>query len=298
MAVPYDPAPMFQDYAHPERLVSASWLSARLGTPGLRVVESDEDSLLYDIGHIPTAVRIDWAQDLNDPELRDFITGEDFARLMSAKGISRDDTVVVYGDKSNWWASFTLWVFELFGHEDVRLLDGGRDAWMAEERDTSFMVPDLPATDYPVIERADVPLRAFVDEVRAATAGQTRVSLIDVRTPEEYSGQQDQLEGVLRGGHIPTAHNVPWGQVVHPNSRFRPRAELKEIYAGFNPADPTIVYCHLGDRSAHTWFVLKYLLGFENVRSYDGSWAEWGNMVRMPIVQGTEPGSFPSRLKH
>lgn len=287
MAVPHDPTPMFQDYAHPERLVSASWLSARLGSPGLRVVESDEDSLLYDIGHLPTAVRIDWAKDLNDPKLRDFISGEDFAELMSSKGISRDDTVVVYGDKSNWWASFTLWVFELFGHEDVRLLDGGRDAWMAEERDTSFMVPDYAPTDYPVIKRDDVPLRAFVDEVKAASAD-TATTILDVRAPGEYAGTGNN-PAVLRSGHIPSAHNLHWENSVHPNSRFKSQADLAEIYGSLDPKDPTIVYCHLGDRSAHTWFVLKYLLGFENVRNYDGSWAEWGNMVRMPIAVGDTP---------
>lgn len=288
MAVPHDPNPQFAEYSHPERLVSASWLSARLGTPGLRVVESDEDTLLYDIGHIPTAVRIDWAKDLNDPVTRDFIDGEAFAKLMRSKGIKRDDTVVVYGDKSNWWASFTLWVFELFGHEDVRLLDGGRDAWMAEERDTSFMVPDLPASDYPIVTREDLPLRAFVDEVRAAIDSDT--ALVDVRSPEQFAGE-GETPGVLRGGHIPSARNLPWGKSVHPNSRFRSRAELAESYAELNPADPSIVYCQMGDRSAHTWFVLKYLLGFQNIRNYDGSWAEWGNMVRMPIARGENQGN-------
>lgn len=287
MAVPHDPAPMFQDYAHPERLVSASWLSARLGTPGLRVVESDEDSLLYDIGHLPTAVRIDWDKELNHPKLRDFIGGEDFARLMSRKGISRDDTVVIYGDKSNWWASFTFWIFEMFGHEDVRLLDGGRDAWMAEERDTSFMVPDVTATDYPVIDRADVPLRAFVDEVRAASNDAT-TKLVDVRSPGEYAGTANN-PATLRGGHIPSAVNLPWDSSVHANSRFKSREDLEEIYGQLAPEAATLIYCHLGDRSAHTWFVLKYLLGFENVRNYDGSWAEWGNMVRMPIALGDTP---------
>lgn len=288
MAVPHDPNPQFVDYAHPERLVSASWLSARLGTPGLRVVESDEDSLLYDIGHIPTAVRIDWAKDLNDPTMRDFIDGEAFAQLMRKKGIRREDTVVVYGDKSNWWAAFTLWVFELFGHEDVRLLNGGRDAWMAEERDTSFLVPDPPASDYPIVERRDVPLRAFVDEVRTAIDGET--TLIDVRSPEEYAGLGDN-PSVLRGGHIPSAKNLPWGKTVHPNSRFRSRKELAEIYAELDPTAPAITYCQMGDRSSHTWFVLKYLLGFENVRNYDGSWAEWGNMVRMPIARERNQGN-------
>lgn len=291
MAVPFDPYPPFQDYAHPERLVSASWLSARLGTPGLRVIESDEDSLLYDIGHLPGALRIDWHKDLNDPVTRDVIDGEAFARLMSAKGIARDDTVVIYGDQSNWWAALTLWVFDMFGHEDVRLLDGGRDAWMAEERDTSFAVPDYPATDYPVVERDDSTYRVFVDEVRNTLGKNT---LVDVRSTEEYFGRtggdyDPAFAPTLRQGHIPGAVNLPWQDNVHPNSRFRSRTELEEIYGALNPEAETTIYCHVGDRTAHTWFVLKYLLGFDKVRSYDGSWVEWGNMVRMPIARGEAP---------
>ncbi|ALA67917.1 sulfurtransferase [Corynebacterium lactis] len=294
MVAPYDPHPIFQQYAHPERIVSSSWLAARLGTPGLKVVESDEDMLLYDIGHIPGAVRIDWHRDLNDPVMRDYISPEAFAELMSSKGISRDDTVVIYGDKSNWWAAYTLWVFELFGHPDVRLLNGGRDAWMTEERDTSFEVPDYPRTDYPVVQRNDEALRAYAKDTLEAIGN---TPLIDVRTPEEYAGTRTHMidypqEGVLRGGHIPTAVNVPWNQSVHPNSRFRDREELEEIYAGVEQSSDTIVYCRIGERSAHTWFVLRYLLGYENVRNYDGSWVEWGNMIRMPIAQGSDPGSL------
>lgn len=301
MAAPHDPHPQFQQYAHPERLVSSSWLAARLGTPGLRVVESDEDALLYDIGHIPGAVRIDWHADLNDPIQRDYIDAEAFAELMRSKGISRDDTVVVYGDKSNWWAAYTLWVFELFGHPDVRLLNGGRDAWMTEERDTSFEVPEYPRTDYPVVERDDAAQRAFAADVHA-TLG--TAALIDVRTPEEYTGNRTHMvdypqEGVLRGGHIPTAVNVPWNQSVHPNSRFRSREDLEAIYAPVLEAESddrdTIVYCRIGERSAHTWFVLHHLLGVDRVRNYDGSWVEWGNMIRVPIARGDEPGGVPGR---
>lgn len=301
MAAPHDPHPQFQQYAHPERLVSSSWLAARLGTPGLRVVESDEDALLYDIGHIPGAVRIDWHADLNDPIQRDYIDAEAFAELMRSKGISRDDTVVVYGDKSNWWAAYTLWVFELFGHPDVRLLNGGRDAWMTEERDTSFEVPEYPRTDYPVVERDDAAQRAFAPDVLAALG---TAALIDVRTPEEYTGNRTHMvdypqEGVLRGGHIPTAVNVPWNQSVHPNSRFRSREDLEAIYAPVLEAEgddrDTIVYCRIGERSAHTWFVLHHLLGVDRVRNYDGSWVEWGNMIRVPIARGDEPGDVPGR---
>ncbi|WP_448852049.1 sulfurtransferase [Corynebacterium sp. 335C] len=300
MAAPHDPHPQFQQYAHPERLVSSSWLAARLGTPGLRVVESDEDALLYDIGHIPGAVRIDWHADLNDPVLRDYIDAEAFAELMRSKGISRDDTVVIYGDKSNWWAAYTLWVFELFGHPDVRLLNGGRDAWMTEERDTSFEVPEYPRTDYPVVERDDAAQRAFAFDVWQSLG---EAELIDVRTPEEYEGNRTHMvdypqEGVLRGGHIPTAVNVPWNQSVHPNSRFRSREELEEIYSSVlddaSGDRDTIVYCRIGERSAHTWFVLHHLLGVDRVRNYDGSWVEWGNMIRVPIARGKEPGEAPA----
>ncbi|MDO5669847.1 MAG: sulfurtransferase [Corynebacterium sp.] len=291
MATPLDPHPPFQEYAHPERLVSASWLSARLGTPGLRVIESDEDPVLYDIGHLPGAVRIDWQKDLNDPVTRDIIDAEGFAALMRAKGINRDDTVVIYGDQSNWWAAFTLWVFELFGHEDVRLLDGGRDAWMAEERDTSFVVPEFPESDYPVVERRDANYRVFVDEMLNKIDNST---IVDVRSPEEFNGlvgadDAPALAPTLRRGHIPSAVNVPWQDNVHPNSLFRSRAELEKLYSSLDPQAETTIYCHVGDRTAHTWFVLKYLLGFRQVRNYDGSWVEWGNMVRMPIARGEAP---------
>ncbi|SDS41795.1 sulfurtransferase [Corynebacterium timonense] len=291
MGVELDPHPLFQEYAHPEKFVSAAWLSARLGVDGLRVVESDEDAFLYDIGHIPGAVRIDWERDLNDPVRRDFIDGEAFARLMSERGIARDDTVVIYGDRSNWWAAYTAWVFELFGHPDVRLLDGGRDAWMGEERDTSFAVPDLPATRYPVVERTDGPLRAFAGELLTSPPAQ----LIDARSPESYAGvprdvREGKAPGFLRHGHIPGAVNVPWGNSVHPNARFKHRAEIEQVYADFDPSKRTVTYCEMGESSAHSWFVLRHILGFSNAALYDGSWAEWGNMVRVPIEKThTEP---------
>ena len=296
MAIDYDPHPDFQSFAHPERVVSAAWLASRLGTPGLKVIESDEDLLLYNIGHIPGAVRIDWHSDLNDQLTRDFIDGEGFARLMREKGIARDDTVVIYGDKSNRWAAYTLWVFELFGHPDVRLLDGGRDAWMGEERDTSFAVPDYPATDYPVVERNDADLRSFVDEIRAGLETGDGPQLVDVRAETEYAGDasadgHENVEGApatLRAGHIPGALNIAWGDALHPNARFRSREDIAKVYSALDPEDRTILYCLLGDQSAHTWFMLKYILGFERVRNYDGSWAEWGNMVRVPIARGAE----------
>ncbi|WP_422116380.1 sulfurtransferase [Brachybacterium sp. UNK5269] len=304
MTIPADPTPALQEYAHPEKLVTTRWLAEQLeaGRPAdLVVVESDEDVLLYETGHIPGAVKIDWHLDLNDPVTRDYVDGEGFARLMDASGITRETTVVIYGDKSNWWAAYALWVFELFGHPDVRLLDGGRAAWQAEGRELTTSTADVPTatTGYPVIEREDAPIRAFREDVLTHLGG----PLIDVRSPQEYSGERTHMpdypqEGTVRGGHIPTARSVPWARAAAEDGRFRPRAELEAIYQqelGFETGTPTIVYCRIGERSAHSWFVLTYLLGFEDVRNYDGSWTEWGNAVRLPIAQGTEPGEVPAR---
>lgn len=279
-----DPHAPFQDYANPSRVVSAPWLSARLGVNGLRVIEVDEDTLLYDIGHLPTATRINFHKELLNQLTRDVIDAEGFAALMQAKGIKRDDTVVLYGDKNNWWAAYALWVFELYGHPDVRLLDGGRDAWMAEERDISYMVPDFTPSDYPVSARGDEIHRAFVTHLDGLT-------LVDTRSPQEYHGQPtsgsttgDSPYGTtIRHGHIPGAVNLEWNAAVHANGVFRSRADLDKAYAQLDPQAPTAVYSHLGAQSAHSWFVTKFLLGFDDVRNYDGSWAEWGNMVRMPI---------------
>ncbi|UIZ92590.1 sulfurtransferase [Corynebacterium sp. CNCTC7651] len=291
MGIELENNPHFQAFAHPEKFVSAAWLSARLGTEGLRVVESDEDAYLYDIGHIPGAVRIDWTRDLNDPVVRDLIDGEAFAALMRERGISRDDTVVIYGDHANWWAAYTAWVFELFGHPDVRLLDGGRDAWMGEERDTSYAVPEYPAGDYPVVERRDAPLRTFASEL----LGSQELQLIDARTPDLYAGETTPTPAgaagksgpiAQRSGHIPGAVNVPWGRSVHPNALFRGVEDIAAIYEDFDPETRTVVYCQLGESSAHTWFVLQHVLGFKDVSLYDGSWAEWGNMIRVPIEKG------------
>jgi thiosulfate sulfurtransferase len=281
-----DPYPPFQQYAHPERLVSAPWLSARLGVKGLRVIEVDEDSLLYDIGHIPTATRINFRTELISTLTRDFIDGEEFTRLMREKGIHEDDTVVLYGDKSNWWAAYALWVFTLFGHKDVRLLDGGRDAWMSEERDTSFMVPEFPESDYPEVTRDDSVLRAFVSDVREATG-----SLVDTRPPEEFAGEATEFDPngnspygtTMCHGHIPGAINLEWDRATYPNSCFRNVDDLKVNYGMLEPDTPTILYSHVGAQAAFTWFVLTYLLGFKKAQVYDGSWSEWGNMVNMPI---------------
>ena len=299
MALPRDDSPKFAEYAHPERLVSTAWLAEHLGEPGLVVVESDEDVLLYETGHIPGAVKIDWHTDLNDPVTRDYIGGEAFAALLGGKGISRESTVVIYGDKNNWWAAYALWVFTLFGHEDVRLLDGGRAAWEAEGREYTRDATQLPPVDYPVVERDDSAIRAFKDDVVAFLGGQ----LVDVRSPEEFSGARTTMpaypeEGALRGGHIPGAQSVPWARAAAADGTFKPRAELEAIYQGekgLTPDEPVIAYCRIGERSSHTWFVLQHLLGFPDVRNYDGSWTEWGNAVRVPIVTGDAPGEVPGR---
>jgi thiosulfate/3-mercaptopyruvate sulfurtransferase len=300
MAVESDPAAKLAEYAHPERLVTTGWLAERLGQPGLVVVESDEDVLLYETGHIPGAVKVDWHTELNDPVVRDYVSSERFAELLGSKGIARDDTVVIYGDKNNWWAAYALWVFTLFGHADVRLLDGGRDKWIAEGRPLTTDAPDRAEVEYPVVERDDSAVRAFKEEVLAALGTQP---LIDVRSPEEYTGARTTMpaypeEGALRGGHIPTAASVPWARAAAEDGTFRPRAELDAVYrdeVGLDDGDEVIAYCRIGERSSHTWFVLTHLLGFDRVRNYDGSWTEWGSAVRVPIVTGPERGEAPGR---
>ncbi|MHC8607495.1 sulfurtransferase [Paenarthrobacter ureafaciens] len=305
MSYPVEKNEKFAAYANPERLVSTEWLAAALADGAvadgkLVVVESDEDVLLYETGHIPGAVKIDWHTDLNDEVTRDYVDGAAFAALASAKGISRDSTVVIYGDKSNWWAAYALWVFTLFGHEDVRLLDGGRDKWIAEGRELTTDVPAPARGDYPEVERNDAPIRAFKEDVLAHLGK----PLIDVRSPEEYTGQRTHMpaypeEGALRGGHIPTAASVPWAKAAAEDGTYRSREELEALYlgeAGLKAGDDVVAYCRIGERSSHTWFALKYLLGFESVRNYDGSWTEWGNAVRVPIVKGAERGSVPASL--
>lgn len=299
MSVVLDSSPKFAEYAHPEVLVSTEWLAQNKDLPNLVVVESDEDVLLYETGHIPGAVKIDWHTDLNDPVTRDYVDGVGFAKLLSRVGISRDTTVVIYGDKSNWWASYALWVFKLFGHEDVRLLDGGRDSWIAEGRELTREETKVTPSDYPVVERDDSKIRAFRDDVLKHFGN----PLIDVRSAVEYSGERTHMpdypdEGALRGGHIPSAKSVPWARAAGEHGVFKTRAELEAIYLdeiGLKADDDVIAYCRIGERSSHTWFVLNYLLGLPGVRNYDGSWTEWGSLVGVPIVKGTEPGLAPVR---
>jgi thiosulfate/3-mercaptopyruvate sulfurtransferase len=297
VTVPQDLSPELAGYAHPDRLVTTQWLEDNLDTPGLAIVESNEDVLLYETGHIPGAIKVDWHTELNDPVVRDYLDGQAFADLMSRKGISRTDTIVIYGDKSNWWAAYTLWVFTLFGHEDVRLLNGGRDAWIAQGRQLTKDVVERPKASYPVVERVDTQIRAFKEDVLEHFGN----PLIDVRSLEEYTGERTHMpaypeEGALRGGHIPTARSVPWARAANEDGTFKAHRDLVELYLeGHNIAhdDDVITYCRIGERSSHTWFVLKYLLGVDQVRNYDGSWTEWGSAVRVPIATGEEPGEKP-----
>lgn len=289
MPVPSDPAAKFQAYAHPERLVSTEWLARHLDDPDLVVVESDEDVLLYDTGHIPGAVKVDWHDDLNDRLVRDYLDPAAFAELMSSRGITPETTVVFYGDTFNWWATYALWVFSLFGHRDLRLLDGGRQKWIAEGRPLTTEPAVRTRADYPVPVRDDSRIRAFLaDAVAHSQAGKP---LIDVRSPEEFRGERLHMpdypnEGALRGGHIPGAHNVPWKRAASEDGTFKPADELRGLYldeVGLVPDESVVTYCRIGERSSHTWFVLSHLLGFGDVRNYDGSWTEYGNAVRVPI---------------
>jgi thiosulfate/3-mercaptopyruvate sulfurtransferase len=298
MPVAPDPTESLQQYAHPERLVTTQWLAEHRDDPGLVIVESDEDVLLYDTGHIPGAVKVDWHTELNDQVTRDYLSGDGFAQLCSAKGIDRNDTIVFYGDNFNWWAAYALWVFSLFGHEDVRLLDGGRQRWVADGRELTREPTNRPATRYPTVERDDAPLRAYRDQVLAHIAAGR--PLVDVRSPGEYSGDLLHMpdypqEGAMRGGHIPGAVNKPWKQAANDDGTFKTAEALVATYRGelgLQPTDDVVAYCRIGERSSHTWFVLTHLLGYQQVRNYDGSWTEWGNLVRVPVAKGPEPGGL------
>ena len=285
----------FKGYANPDILVSTEWLAEHLHDKGLRVLECDEDVLLYDQGHIPGAIKLDWQTELNDPLRRDYLDQTHFEALLSSKGISNDDTLIFYGDKNNWWATYSFWVFQLFGHTNAKILDGGRAKWIAEGRPLETETPSYPATTYKAKTRDDQAIRAFRDEVRdlldkegqGLKAGRM---LVDVRSPAEYSGELLHManypqEGALRGGHIPGAANIPWAQAAQEDGTFTPVEQLRALYEGkgVTPDKDVVTYCRIGERSSHTWFVLKYLLGYDKVRNYDGSWTEWGNLVGAPI---------------
>jgi thiosulfate/3-mercaptopyruvate sulfurtransferase len=273
-------------------LVSADWVQEHLRDPKVRIVESDEDYLLYDLGHIPGAVRIDWQGDLQDEIIRDYINADKFAALCGRNGIANDTTVVFYGDKSNWWACYAYWAFTLFGHKDCKVMNGGRKLWMEQGLPVSREIPHYPPTKYVVTADNEAKIRAFRDDVMAHLAANR--PLIDVRSPKEFTGELLHMEdypqeGALRGGHIPGAKNVPWARAVNDDGRFKSVAELKAIYeneVGLAPSDDVIAYCRIGERSSLTWFVLTYLLGYPRVRNYDGSWTEWGNLVRVPVAKG------------
>lgn len=277
-------------YAVPEALVSTQWVADHSEDPKVVVVESNEDPLLYSSGHIPGAVEVDWTRDLNDPLTRDYLRDQQFSALMAKIGATRDSTIVFYGDKNNWWACYAAWVFHLFGHTNCRIMDGGRLKWQKEGREMTREVPQPQATSYDAKVRDDKEIRAFRDQVLAHVAKHGK--LIDVRSPEEFSGERLHMEaypneGALRGGHIPGAKNVPWAKAIHPeDGTFLNAADLAKLYeekAGLSRSDDVVVYCRIGERSSHTWFVLHYLLGYPNVRNYDGSWTEWGNLVGAPI---------------
>lgn len=278
------------NYAHPEVLVSTAWVADHLREQDFLLIESNEDVLLYDMGHLPGAVHIDWQRDLQDHTIRDYIQPEAFAALCAKNGITPETTCIFYGDKSNWWSCYALWVFRLFGHEKVKIMDGGRDKWIAEGRPLTREVPHPEASVYPVpAKRRDAEIRAFyADALEQSRSGRP---LIDVRSPGEFKGLVTHMpeypqEGVLRGGHIPGARGVPWKEAVNADATFKSAAELRKIYQddlGLKNDDAIIAYCRIGERSSHTWFVLNYLLGFGNVRNYDGSWTEWGNRVGAPI---------------
>ena len=284
-------------YNKAQVLVSTEWMQEHLKDPGIRIAESNEDPLLYSADHIPGAVEIDWTRDLNDPVRRDYLDKHGFERLMRRIGATRDTTIVLYGDKNNWWATYAFWVLQLFGHTQARIMDGGRLKWLKEKRRLSREIPKYPATKYKAPQRDETRFRAFRDQVLKHV--EQSLPLIDVRSPEEYRGERLHMpeypnEGALRGGHIPGALSIPWGRAVNQeDGTFKDAAELRKIYTEENklkPGDDVIAYCRIGERSSHTWFVLTYLLGFSKVRNYDGSWTEWGNLVGVPIENPSAEG--------
>ena len=282
------------DYAHPEVLVSTDWVLEHHKDDNVRVLEVDEDVLLYDTGHIPGAQKIDWLMDLWDDTMREFVQPDELAALFERLGISNDTTIVLYGDKNNWWAAYAFWFFKYSGVEGLKLMNGGRVKWTQEDKPLTTEVPSYPKGNYTPGQR-DPNLRAFRDEVLQhidrTKAGEG--AMVDVRSPGEFSGEVTHMpsypqEGVLRGGHIPGASNIPWSQAANEDGTFKSADELKNLYAdkGVTGDKDIIAYCRIAERSSHTWFVLKYLLGYDNVKNYDGSWTEWGNSVGVPIEKG------------
>ena len=286
-----DPKPIeARGYVHPEVLVSTDWVETHIGDSNVKVFECDEDVLLYDTGHVTGAQKLDWVEDLNDKLTRDYLSQTGLQALLRKKGVNQGDTLVLYGDKNNWWATYAFWVLRLFGIEGMKIMDGGRARWVEEGRKVSEQTTSLPAGDIQIGLRDDSRIRAFRDDVSAHVEGHG--DLVDVRSPEEYRGERLHMpdypnEGAIRGGHVPGAKNIPWARAVDPDThQFKTAPELRKIYqdeAGLTRDKPVITYCRIGERSSHTWFVLTYLLGFEECENYDGSWTEWGNLVRAPI---------------
>ncbi len=287
---------MMHEYAHPETLVSTEWVAEHLNDPKVRVVESDEDVLLYETGHIPGAVKIDWHTDEQDQVRRDFVDQAGFEALMASRGIANDTTVVFYGDKNNWYACYTFWLFKMYGHKDCRIMNGGRAKWVAEDRPLVREVPTYPRTSYTATAQ-DTSIRAFRDEIlREYVNGRGGKALVDVRSPQEYKGELLAMvgyeqEGAQRAGHIPGARSIPWARAVNEDGTFKSAEELRAMYegAGVTPDKQVVAYCRIGERSSHTWFVLTRLLGYPNVKNYDGSWTEWGSLVGVPIAKGEMP---------
>ncbi len=277
-----------------EVLVTADWAEQNLNTPGVVFAEVDEDTTAYDGGHIPGAVKLDWKNELQDHVRRDFVNREDFSKLLSAKGIGNDDTVVLYGGNNNWFAAYAYWYFKLYGHDDVKLLDGGRKKWELDGRQLTKEEPNRPATNYQAKE-PDSSIRAFRDEVVDAIGDQ---NLVDVRSPDEFAGKlvapaHLPQESAQRAGHIPSAINVPWSKAANEDGTFKSDEELQKLYseAGLDTSKDTIAYCRIGERSSHTWFVLHELLGLDNVKNYDGSWTEYGSLVGVPVENPSEQGA-------
>jgi thiosulfate/3-mercaptopyruvate sulfurtransferase len=276
-------------YAKPDILVSTDWVAQHLNDANIRIIESNEDPLLYPSGHVSGAVQVDWTNDLNDPLKRDYLDKAGFEKLASKIGITPDTTLVFYGDKNNWWATYAFWVFQLFGHTNAKIMDGGRLKWEQENRELTRDVPSYAATSYNAPERDDSKIRAFRHEVLEHVKADGQ--LVDVRSPGEYSGELLHMpnypqEGALRGGHIPRAQNIPWSRAANEDGTFKSADDLRAIYEqekGIDGAKEVVAYCRIGERSSHTWFVLSYLLGYPKVRNYDGSWTEWGNSVGVPI---------------
>jgi thiosulfate/3-mercaptopyruvate sulfurtransferase len=286
------------NYAHPESLVSTDWVAQHQNDPKVRIVEVDVDTKSYDEGHVPGSIAWAWTSQLSDPIRRDILSKEQFEELMSSSGVAPDTTVVIYGDNNNWFAAWALWQAKIYGHRDVRLMNGGRKKWLSEGRELATGKPHVDAAKYTAAE-PDLSLRAFLPQVQSAVSGHS-AGLVDVRSPQEFTGEILAPPGLpetcQRGGHLPGARSIPWGKACNEDGTFKSADELRALYGaeGIDGSKPVIAYCRIGERSSHSWFVLKYLLGFNNVTNYDGSWTEWGNLVGAPVERGAAAAAAKS----